>query len=82
MSKHLVIFLLGVFIATLPFLGFPSSWDKVFLIISGAVISFAAILIRYDLRRLRKPNNQDKLSFSPAFVDSAINEPAADETAG
>jgi VIT1/CCC1 family predicted Fe2+/Mn2+ transporter len=71
MSKHITIFLLGAFVAMLPFLGFPSSWDKVFLVASGSFVSLGAILIRSDIVRVKRANSQNTSSFGPAFVDSA-----------
>lgn len=31
---------LGVFVAVLPFLGFPDSWDKLFFLASGLAIAY------------------------------------------
>ena len=49
MTKDLIIMALGALVALVPFLGFPSSWDRVILIVSGVFIIGLTFLLRHDL---------------------------------
>jgi FtsH-binding integral membrane protein len=77
MSKHSTIFLLGVIVAMLPFLGFPSSYDRIILMIIGLAIAFFATLIRIDINRINKKLGlEQKVVRTPVFVDSNKAKPA------
>ena len=62
MTKDLVIIALGIWVAVLPFLGFPNSWDRIFLVITGLSISVLMFLLRRDffayVERLRRRKRQ------------------------
>lgn len=52
MSKEIGVVMLGVFVAVLPFLGFPESWRVVLFIFSGLAIVLLGLFLRGDhLRR-------------------------------
>jgi len=57
MTKDTLLMLIGAFIALLPFLGFPNSWDTVLLVISGACVIALGIAVRRGERpaRVSKP---------------------------
>lgn len=46
MTIDTLVMLSGAFVALLPFLGFPSSWHKVLLLIVGVIIVALGIVIR------------------------------------
>lgn len=46
MTLDTLIMLAGAFVAILPFLGFPSSWDTVLFFIAGATIIGLGIAVR------------------------------------
>ena len=46
MRKDVLIKSGGVFFALLPFLGFPNSWDTVFMVIAGTCVFFLGIAVR------------------------------------
>ena len=46
MTTDTLIMLSGVFVLMLPFLGFPSSWDRVFLVIVGLFVIALGITVR------------------------------------
>lgn len=46
MTLDSLIMLSGVFVAILPFLGFPNSWDSVILFILGAFVIALGIVVR------------------------------------
>lgn len=49
MTLDAIIMLAGAFVAVLPFLGFPNSWDKVLLLLAGALIIGLGIIVRRRL---------------------------------
>lgn len=46
MTLDTLIMLAGAFVAALPFLGFPASWDTWLLVIAGLVIIGLGIVVR------------------------------------
>lgn len=46
MTVDTLIMLSGAFVAVLPFLGFPNSWDTVFFFIAGAFVVALGIIVR------------------------------------
>ncbi len=54
MPKSRVILLIGFFIALLPVLGFPHSWEMFFQVVGGLGIVFLSVLISIDKRLTRK----------------------------
>ena len=54
MHKSRVIPLIGFFIALLPVLGFPHSWELFFQVVGGLSIVLLSVLISIDKRLMRK----------------------------
>jgi hypothetical protein len=53
MTLDTLIMLLGTFVAILPFLGFPNSWDNVLLLGAGIIIVLLGMVVRFrNSRRL------------------------------
>jgi hypothetical protein len=48
MSKEASVVLLGIFIAVLPFLGFPESWRVIMYVVSGLSIMVLGFMLRAD----------------------------------
>ena len=46
MTLDALIILLGAFVALLPFLGFPNSWDDMLLLCAGILIVILGIIVR------------------------------------
>ena len=46
MSLDALIMLSGAFVAVLPFLGFPNSWDRFFFLAAGIFIVALGIIVR------------------------------------
>lgn len=66
MRKEKTLFIIGVWVAILPFLGFPSSWRAVLFLITGLAIMYIAYLFYLEVKiRLSKDVSQSK-----AFVDN------------
>lgn len=58
MSKQKAIFFLGIWVAVLPFLGFPGSWKRVLALISGAGITYLAYLLNKEkVMQNHQPDN-------------------------
>lgn len=70
MTLDALIMLAGAFVAVLPFLGFPNSWDTVFFFLAGIFIVALGIVVRR-----RGGQNQQKVSAgedrSRTFVESS-----------
>ena len=58
MTLDTLIMLAGTFVAVLPFLGFPSSWDTVLLLLAGIFI----ISLGVTLRRRSTVRNPERKS--------------------
>jgi hypothetical protein len=63
MSKERVLFLLGIWVAALPYLGFPNSWRKFFFIATGAVLVYISYM-------LRKKNTDSVLSKISGHIET------------
>ncbi len=48
MTIDTLIMLAGGFVAVLPFLGFPNSWDTALLFIAGGLIIALGIVVRHE----------------------------------
>jgi hypothetical protein len=77
MTKDLTLIALGIFIALLSFLGLPSSWDTILLVLCGLAVSLLTFLLRRDffmyverLRRRQRDRNAD------TYVENDIHEKA------
>ena len=57
MTVDALIMFAGAFVAVLPFLGFPNSWDSVFLFLAGVLIIALGIVVR---RRLGREEKRDE----------------------
>ena len=66
MTLDTMIMLAGSFVALLPFLGFPNSWDSVLLLIIGVLIVILGILVR----REQNSESNSYVRNSDAFVES------------
>lgn len=59
MSKDITIIILGFFVALVPFLGFPPSWETALYVLSGFSIVVLTFLLRKDFVA-RSPNGEKK----------------------
>ena len=49
MSKDLTIIVLGLWVAVMPFLGFPGFWEMVIFVISGLAIAAITFMLRREV---------------------------------
>ena len=69
MRKEKTIFIIGLWIIVLPFLGFPGSWKTVMLVLTGVALIYLGYLFYMEAKeRLAKIENQ-----AESFIDN-INE--------
>lgn len=59
MSKQRVIFLFGIWIAILPFLGFPNFWRKILFFITGMFLVYISYTLRKKITTQPKHNNSN-----------------------
>ena len=66
MRKEKTLFIIGLWVIVLPFLGFPNSWRKVLFLITGVAIMYLAYLFYIEVKaRLSKDVEHNK-----TFVDN------------
>jgi hypothetical protein len=66
MRKEKTLFIIGLWVIVLPFLGFPSSWKKVLFVLTGIALIYLGYLFYMEVKaRLAKNDNQTK-----SFVDN------------
>ena len=69
MSKETLVFVFGIILLVIPFLGIPEEWRQYFVAVIGALLVF----IGYALRRivfLRRIERQSGERASDSFVES------------
>ncbi len=71
MTIDALILLAGAFVASLPFLGFPSQWDTVLFVIAGICIIGLGIVVR---RRGLRPNRTNTLRAPGEFHETTQGE--------
>lgn len=72
MTLDTLIMLSGVFVAVLPFLGFPNSWDNVLFFLAGVFIISLGITVRRREAHSITPEQKKK---EAAFAD--VNPPSS-----
>lgn len=66
MRKERTLFVFGIWVAILPYLGFFESWRKILFILTGVGLIYLAYLFNIEARlRLNKNENNEK-----SFVDN------------
>lgn len=75
MTLDALIMLSGAFVAVLPFLGFPNSWDKALFFLAGIFVVSLGIVVRRR-RGLSKPQPKN----GSAFAENNPNPPTHERT--
>ncbi len=70
MPKNKIILAVGFFIALLPFLGFPSSWDSFFEFAGGFSIVLLSVMISVDRRLSLRDKMNKRQARKRALLDS------------
>ncbi len=74
-TKNRLILILGIWIALIPFLGFPSSYKSFFVVASGiavAVVSFLHARDRYRAQMLSSGQDDKKEILSETFTENSL----------
>jgi hypothetical protein len=71
MTTDTLIILSGAFVAVLPFLGFPNSWDRVLFFIAGMFVISLGIVVRRG-----RHTTSNAASHNPHFVEHVPTEAA------
>lgn len=74
MTLDTLIMLAGAFVATLPFLGFPNSWDSALLFIAGVLIIGLGIIVRRNCKNLDVSNPAPRESHFVEHMPRPQNE--------
>ncbi|MEK9154416.1 MAG: hypothetical protein AAB798_03010 [Patescibacteria group bacterium] len=69
MTLDALIMLAGGFVAVLPFLGFPNSWDTAFLFIAGILIIVLGIVVRREMNTGDSPQQRGGDTFVENLPD-------------
>lgn len=70
MTLDTLIMLSGAFVAVLPFLGFPNSWDKIFFFLAGVFVIGLGIVVRRRLAQKTKAPGREE----PPVVNAPRHE--------
>lgn len=70
MTKDTVLFLLGGFVALLPFMGFPNTWDTWLLV--GAGMSVCAVGVA--VRRAKRPRSAPRASMAQTIPSPSAHD--------
>ncbi len=70
MSKDTILFLCGLGVGILPFLGFPQSWREIIFVVLGIIIVVVAISLR---REFMARERRREASRSGVFIESNVN---------
>lgn len=72
MSKRKIILWLGILVALMPFLGFPSAWKTVVYFVSGALIAWNSFQLnkhKQAKRAKQERKRKEEITAPPAFSD-------------
>lgn len=79
MTKARILLILGVWVAVLPYLGFPSSWKDLLFIFSGIVLIYFSYVLYKDSKMKEYPkksfdNFSENKDFNEKKVETIIQE--------
>jgi len=73
-SKARIFFFIGVWVAILPYLGFPKSWKTLFFVITGLAIAYLAYKLNKDMahftKNAKKEGKLTRIDSSKSFVEN------------
>ena len=68
MRKERTLCILGVWVAVLPYLGFPDAWRKIFFVLTGIALLYLGYLFYLEARVRQLKNTTE----SKTFVDNIV----------
>lgn len=70
MRKERTLLILGIWVAVLPYLGFPSNWRDILFVITGVALVYLAYLFYLEVKvRIAKVDTRSK-----TFLDNTDNK--------
>lgn len=70
-QKARTFFFIGVWVALLPFLGFPKSWKNLFFLATGIIISYLAYRLNKEMIHMhKKEKHPHKPEVSSSFMEN------------
>lgn len=79
MSKEMSVIVLGIWVVVVPYLGVPSSWRTVLLVLSGLTIAVIGFLLRNESLAHTGTSAQPRHRTEDSFVESAPAAPPLPE---
>ena len=70
MKKERTLLGMGIWIAVLPFLGFPNTWRKILFVISGLVLIYLATAFRQEYKKRSVKHMENNMH---PFMDNIEN---------
>ena len=74
MSKQRIIIILGVLVAAMPYLGFPTSWRKGFFLIAGIAIVICGYKISKEIKSLKTDSENSLTTFKDNLDEHKPNK--------
>lgn len=74
MTNQRVIFILGLWTAILPYLGFPNNWKKVFFLVTGSTIAYLAYLLYREKKNAVAVKEKKANSYTDNRGEKLANE--------
>lgn len=73
MKKERTLFFIGLWVAILPYLGFPTSFRKILFVITGLVIIYFSYMLRKKAKEEAQAMQKEDNSKMNTFVDNIGN---------
>lgn len=73
MKKERTLFFIGLWVAILPYLGFPTSFRKILFVITGLVIIYFSYMLRKKAKEEAQAMEKEDNSKMNTFVDNIGN---------
>ncbi len=73
MKKERTLFFIGLWVAILPYLGFPTSFRKILFVITGLVIIYFSYMLRKKAKEEAQVMQKEDNSKMNTFVDNIGN---------
>ena len=72
MKKETSLYLLGILVIILPYLGFPNNWRKFLFFVFGAIIIYIAYMYRREkkIREAKSDSSNDIQKEMKPFIDN------------
>lgn len=78
MPKNKIIISLGAFVALLPVLGFPPSWESFFEVLAGLGIIATSVWATIDRKLMQKAKAQKRQMPRKVVLPSELNQSSSD----